>query len=222
MKVVIVDDAMLIREGLARLLQEAGVEVLAKVGSAPELMTELATSAPDAVILDIRMPPTFTDEGITAAHVLRADHPEMGVLVLSQHLESAYATKLLNDAPEHLGYLLKDRVFDVAVVVDALRRVIEGECVIDPTIVTTLMRKPRDPGPLDHLTARERDVLSLMAEGRSNTAIAHQLYLSPKTLETHVRSILQKLGLHDSSDDNRRVLAVLRYLQGHAVRDQPA
>jgi DNA-binding NarL/FixJ family response regulator len=217
MRLVIVDDSVLVRGGLALLLKEAGVEVLSAVGSVAELASVLRSEDLDAVILDIRMPPTFTDEGLRAAQQIRSQHPRMGILVLSQFLESEYAMRLLTDAPEHIGYLLKDRVSDVAVVLDALHRVIEGECVLDPTIVNTLIRRPRDPGPLDELTERELGVLELMAQGRSNTAIAERLYMSPRTLETHVRRILQKLDLQESPEDHRRVLAVLRYLRGTGV-----
>lgn len=213
MKVVIADDSLLVREGLARLLAEAGVDVVATAADVPHLMRDLTSAAADAVLVDIRMPPTFTTEGIDAAHAIRDAYPDTGIVVLSQFLESGYASQLLGEAPEHLGYLLKDRITDVAVVLDALRRVIDGECVLDPTIVTTLIRRPRDPGPLSELTARERDVLALMAEGRSNTAIAQQLFLSAKTLETHVTRIFQKLNLAESADDHRRVLAVLTFLQ---------
>jgi DNA-binding NarL/FixJ family response regulator len=212
-KVVIADDSLLFREGLARLLAEAGVEVSATAADAPQLLRELNRVATDAVIVDIRMPPTFTTEGLDAAHAIRDGFPDMGIVVLSQFLESGYASQLLGEAPEHLGYLLKDRVTDVAVILDALHRVIEGECVLDPTIVTTLIRRPRDPGALSELTARERDVLALMAEGRSNTAIAQRLFVSAKTLETHVSRIFQKLHLAESCDDHRRVLAVLTFLQ---------
>ncbi|RPF39178.1 response regulator transcription factor [Streptomyces sp. TLI_185] len=213
MKVVIADDSMLIRDGLARLLAEAGCEVVATADNTATLMRKLDSVVPDAVIVDIKMPPTYTDEGLVAAQQLRSRHPSMGVLVLSQYLEVHYAMRLISSAPEHLGYLLKERVADVALLVDGLRRVIEGECVIDPTIVTTLMRRPRDPSPLAGLTARELEVLALMAEGRSNAAIAAKLSMSPKTLEAHVRQILQKLNLHQSPDDHRRVLAVLKYLR---------
>jgi DNA-binding NarL/FixJ family response regulator len=213
MRVVVADDSMLIREGLARLLQEAGCDVVAIAEDADALLREVNLQAPDIVVVDIKMPPTHTDEGIIAARRIRSEHPAMGVLVLSHYLESEYAMRLITDAPEHMGYLLKERVSDVAVLVDALKRLIEGECVIDPTIVSRLMRRARDPGPLDALSARERDVLTLMAEGRSNGAIAAQLFLSGKTVETHVRQILQKLGLHDSPEDHRRVLAVLAYLR---------
>lgn len=213
MRVVVADDSVIVREGLARLLAEGGCQVVATADDAGHLLREVALTRPDAVVVDIKMPPTHTDEGIVAARQIRARHPDVGVLVLSQYLESEYAVRLLSDAPEHLGYLLKDRVSDVAVVVDALRRVTEGECVVDPTIVSRLMRRPRPPGRLEQLTARERDVLALMAEGRSNAAIAKRLTMSPKTLEAHVRQILQKLDLPESPDDHRRVLAVLTYLR---------
>ena len=213
MRVVVADDSMLIREGLARLLQEAGCDVVATAEDADALLREVNLQVPDVAVVDIKMPPTHTDEGIIAARRIRSQHPEMGVLVLSHYLESEYAMRLITDAPEHLGYLLKERVSDVAVLVDALKRLVEGECVIDPTIVSRLMRRARDPGPLDALTARERDALTLMAEGRSNGAIAAQLFMSGKTVETHVRQIMQKLGLHDSPKDHRRVLAVIAYLR---------
>ncbi|GAA5023500.1 response regulator transcription factor [Streptomyces siamensis] len=210
---MIADDSMLIRDGLARLLSEAGCEVVGTADNTATLMRELDSAAPDAVIVDIKMPPTYTDEGLVAARTLRSLDPGMGVLVLSQYLEAHYAMRLISEAPEHLGYLLKERVSDIALLVDALRRVVEGECVIDPTIVTTLMRRPRRPDVLSGLTARELQVLALMAEGRSNVAISGTLSMSPKTLEAHVRQILQKLNLHQSPDDHRRVLAVLKYLQ---------
>lgn len=214
MKVAIVDDSALVRGGLALLLKDAGVEVLGAVGSTAELDHLLRMHTPDAVVLDIRMPPTFTDEGLRAAQRIRADHPSMGILVLSQFLEAEYAMRLLTDAPGHVGYLLKDRVSDVAVVVDVLHRVVEGECVLDPTIVNRLIRRPRDPGPLEELTERESGVLELMAQGRSNTGIAQQLYMSPRTVETHVHRIMAKLDLQESPEDHRRVLAVLSYLRG--------
>jgi DNA-binding NarL/FixJ family response regulator len=213
MRVVIADDSMLLREGLARLLVDAGCDVVATAQDAAGLVREVELASSDAVIVDIRMPPTHTDEGIAAARQIRSAHPGIGVLVLSQYLESDYAMRLITDAPEHVGYLLKERVSDVAVVVDSLRRVVDGECVVDPTIVSTLLRRPRDPGPLDRLTSREVEVLALMAEGRSNAAIADRLVMSPKTLEAHVRQILQKLDLHASPQDHRRVLAVLHYLR---------
>jgi DNA-binding NarL/FixJ family response regulator len=214
LRVAIADDSMIVREGLARLLTEAGHEVLATAESADALLREVVTHPElDAVLVDIRMPPTNTNEGITVARQLRERYPRLAVLVLSQYLDSHYATSLLADAPEHAGYLLKDRVSDVAVLVDALRRLVEGECVVDPTIVARLMRPRATPSSLDRLTQREREVLALMAEGRSNTAIAQQLAMGDRTLEAHVRQIFQKLDLPPSADDHRRVLAVVRYLQ---------
>lgn len=213
MRIAIADDAMIVREGLARLLSEAGCEVVATVGDPTALVAATQHADPDAVVVDIRMPPTHTDEGIAVAHTLRAVRPRLGILVLSQFLESHYASTLLQDAPEHTGYLLKDRVSEVGVLVDALRRVVAGECVIDPTIVSRLLRRPRVTSDLDRLTGRERDVLAMMAEGRSNSAIAEQLMLGSRTVEAHVRQIMQKLDLPQSADDHRRVLAVLRYLQ---------
>ena len=213
MRVVVADDSMLIREGLTALLTGAGCEVVATAEDGDGVLREVALARPDVVVVDIRMPPTHTQEGITAAHRIRRDHPAVGVLVLSQYLESEYAMRLIADAPQHLGYLLKDRVSDVAEFVDALRRLVEGECVIDPAIVSRLMNRPGDTGPLDALTAREREVLALVAEGRSNGAIAERLGMSQKTLEAHVRQILLKLDLPESHDDHRRVLAVLTYLR---------
>ena len=213
MRVVIADDSVLLRDGLARLLSDSGIEIVAAVDNAATLLQQVRLKSPDAVVVDIRMPPTHTDEGLVAARELRAAHPGLGVLVLSQYLESHYATTLLGDAPERVGYLLKDRVSHVGVLVDALHRLVAGECVIDPTIVSTLLRRPRAVDPLAGLSEREREVLSAMAEGRSNAGIAEQLTLSEKTVETHVRSIMLKLGLHDSPGDNRRVQAVLRYLK---------
>jgi len=213
MRVVIAEDSLLVREGLGRLLSGAGCQVLAGVGDATALLRAVEDTGPDAVVLDIRMPPTHTDEGIAAAQVLRSSHPRLGIVVLSQYLETYYAVRLLEEMPEHTGYLLKDRVTDVAVLLDALRRVVEGECVLDPTIVFTLLRRPRERNPLDDLTRRELEVLTLMAEGRSNAAIAERLAVSPKTLEAHIGRLLQKLGLPESPDDHRRVLAVLRFLR---------
>jgi len=216
MRVVIAEDSMLVREGLRRLLTEHGCEVAAGVPDAVALHRAVAETDPDAVLLDIRMPPTFTDEGITAAQELRATRPGIGIVLLSQYLESGYAMQLLEEMPAGVGYLLKDRVADVAVLVDALRRVQDGECVLDPTIVTNLIRRPRAVDPLAALTPREVDVLTLMAEGRSNSAIAERLRLSPKTLEAHISRLLQKLDLPESPDDHRRVLAVLRFLRAPA------
>ena len=216
MKLVIADDSLLVREGLARLLSEAGCEITGTAADATGLVREVYLTRPEAVIVDIKMPPSFTDEGIRAAHKLRRTHPAIGILVLSQYLEAEWAMRLIRDTPEHLGYLLKDRVDDVEVVIEALTRVTAGERVVDPTIVSRLLRRSRERSVLDTLTPRELEVLALMAEGRSNIAIAARLSLSPKTLESHIRRILQRLGLEESQDDHRRVLAVLEYL--HAMR----
>jgi DNA-binding NarL/FixJ family response regulator len=213
MRLVIADDAMLVREGLARLLAEAGFDVVGTAGNASELIRQVERTRPDVAIVDIKMPPTHTDEGIAAAQAIRRDHPTIGVLVLSHYLESRYAMRLLQEAPDSAGYLLKERVSDIAVLADALKRIGEGECVIDPTIVSRLVNRARQRGPLEELTARERDVLGLMAEGRSNAAICQALFLSPKTVEANVGQIFRKLGLQQSPDDHRRVLAVLAYLR---------
>jgi DNA-binding NarL/FixJ family response regulator len=212
MRVVIADDAMLIREGLARLLAEAGFEVTGTFADGDELVRRLGAADPDVAIVDIRMPPTNTDEGLIAAERIRDAHPDVGVLVLSQYLESRYAMRLLESHPDRVGYLLKERLSDIAVLADALRRVHEGECVVDPTIVARLVKRSRDSALAD-LTAREREVLGLMAEGHSNRGICEELYLSPKTVEAHIGRILQKLDLPHDVEYHRRVLAVLTYLR---------
>lgn len=214
MRVVIADDETLLREGLARLLGDAGITVVGKAGTADELLRRVSLTRPDVALVDIRMPPTHTDEGLVAAGEIRRGHPAVGVLVLSHYVESRYAMRLLEEHPERTGYLLKERVSDIAVLVDALERIHEGECVLDPTIVARLVGRPRDESPLEELTEREREVLSLMAEGHSNEGICHRLFLSPKTVETHVRHILLKLGIGETSEYHRRVLAVLAYLRG--------
>jgi DNA-binding NarL/FixJ family response regulator len=213
MRVVIADDAMLIREGTARLLEDAGVDVAGKAGDAQKLLRIVAREHPDVAIVDIKMPPTHTDEGLVAAEQIRSSHPDVGVLILSQYLESRYATRLLEDHPEGRGYLLKERVSDIGVLKDAIQRIAERECVLDPTIVARLIKRRRQQGPLDELTDREREVLALIAEGRSNRGIAEILVLSPKTVEAHIGRVFTKLGLDESPDYHRRVLAVLAFLR---------
>jgi DNA-binding NarL/FixJ family response regulator len=212
-RVTVADDEVLLRQGLSRLLEEAGVEVVGSAGDATELIRNVRLTRPDVAIVDIKMPPTHTDEGLVASQEIRRLHPDVGVLVLSHYLDSRYALRLLDELPGGAGYLLKERVSDVAVLVDALHRVSDGECVVDPTIVSRLMSRRRASGPLDELTAREREVLGLMAEGYANPAICGRLFLSPKTVETHVRQIFLKLGLRDSPDQHRRVGAVLAFLR---------
>ena len=213
MRVVIADDEVLLREGLERLLLEAGFDVVGKVGTAQELLRKVELARPDVAIVDIRMPPSQTDEGIVAALEIRRSHPEIGVLVLSHHLESRYAMRLIEQHPGGAGYLLKQRVSNLGVLTDTLGRIGEGECVVDPTIVARLFKRARPARRLAELTEREREVLALMAEGRSNKAICARLFLSPKTVEGHVGHIFTKLGLDESPDDHRRVLAVLAYLR---------
>jgi serine/threonine-protein kinase len=213
MRLVIADDEVLLREGLERLLSEAGHDVVGKVGTATELRRKVELTHPDVAIVDIRMPPTHTDEGLVAARELREARPQLGVLVLSHYLSSSYAMRLLEEHPAGAGYLLKERVSDLALLTDALTRLHEGECVIDPTIVSRLVARARPAGRLDELTGREREVLGLMAEGRSNKGISERLFLSPKTVEAHVKHILMKLGIDESPDDHRRVLAVLVFLR---------
>jgi serine/threonine-protein kinase len=213
MRVVIADDEMLIREGTARLLEEVGVEVVGAVDDSSKLLREVATQRPDVAIVDIKMPPTHTDEGLVAAEEIGRSFPAVAVLVLSQYLESVYAMRLLESHPEGRGYLLKERVSDIAVLKDALHRLTEGECVLDPSIVARLVGRPRAHSPIDDLTERERAVLTLVAEGRSNRGVAEALVLSQKTVEAHVGRIFTKLGLEDEPDSHRRVLAVLAFLR---------
>lgn len=218
MRLVIADDEVLLRQGLTRLLETTDVEVIASVGDASALKTAVAEYEPDAVIVDIKMPPTHTDEGITAALDIRASHPNVAVLVLSHYLDSRYALRLLEHQEGSVGYLLKERVSDLAVLVDALRRVTEGECVVDPTIVARLMSRRTTPSPVQMLSEREREVLSLMAEGHSNLGICEKLFLSPRTVEAHIGHIFVKLKLTESTDYHRRVRAVLIYLRPSQAR----
>jgi DNA-binding NarL/FixJ family response regulator len=212
MRVVIADDEALLRDGLAVLLDQAGFTVAGKAADPAELRRLVATERPDAAVVDIKMPPSFTDEGIVAAQEILDLYPGTGVLVLSHYLESGYAMRLLEGHPGGAGYLLKERVSSIAVLADALHRLAEGECVIDPTIVSRLIAR-RERDRLTGLSQREREVLTLMAEGRSNLSISQKLSLSPKTVEAHVGSILLKLGLDGSPDTHRRVLAVLAFLR---------
>jgi DNA-binding NarL/FixJ family response regulator len=211
-RVILADDAVVIRQGLARLLAEEGVDVVAQLGDAEALLNAVERERPDAAIVDIRMPPTFSSEGLQAAQAIRERHPSVAVLVLSQHIDAAYAMKLLDERSQRIGYLLKDRIADVAALVDALRRVCEGETVVDPALVGELLEAPRREDPLAELTPREREVLALVAEGRTDRGIAEALWLSPKTVETHVRTIFRKLDLPSSATENRRVHAVLAFL----------
>lgn len=213
MRVVIAEDAMLMREGLARLLVEAGVDVVQAVSDGELLYVAVQKDGPDVAVIDIRMPPTHTDEGLSAARRVREDFPGTAVLVLSQHLVPEYAMRLLEDQPGSVGYLLKERVGDLAVLVDALNRVCAGETVVDPGIVAALFARRRKDDPLNSLTPREREALELVAEGRSNQAIAEALGIGQRTVEAHVTRVFEKLGLLDEPDSNRRVLATLTYLQ---------
>jgi DNA-binding NarL/FixJ family response regulator len=211
--VVIAEDNVLLREGLTRLLNESGFEVSGQAGDAEDLIRKVGAHHPDVAVVDVRMPPTHTDEGLRAARTIRAKHPGTAVLVLSQYVEEAYALELLSESTERTGYLLKDRVSDVDAFLDAVRRVAGGGSALDPEVVSLLLGRRRREDPLEPLTAREREVLGLMAEGRSNAAIAEALVVTERAVEKHVTSIFSKLDLVPTVEDHRRVLAVLAYLK---------
>jgi DNA-binding NarL/FixJ family response regulator len=211
-RVVLAEDSVLLREGVARLLREAGFEVVGQASNADELLLKVRSYSPDVAIVDIRMPPTHTDEGLRAAQEIREKYPSTGVLVLSQYAEPAYAMELLADSAEGVGYLLKDRVSDVNDFCAAVKRVAEGGSALDPTVVSQLVGRRRRDDPVSELTPRETEVLELMAEGRSNQAIGERLFITPRAVEKHVTSIFGKLGLAAAAEDHRRVLAVLAYL----------
>jgi DNA-binding NarL/FixJ family response regulator len=213
MRVVIADDSRLVREGIAGLLRRAGIEVTAEASTADELLREVDAHEPDVAIVDIRMPPTFTDEGLRAAHEIRARYPAMGIVILSQHVETGTAARLLAETPARLGYLLKDRVEDIDEFAATLRHVAGGGSALDPEVVGRLLASARDNTALTSLSARECEVLALLAEGRSNRGIGESLRLSPRGVQKHVTAVFAKLGLTADEDDNRRVLAVLEYLR---------
>ena len=212
MRVVIAEDSLLLREGLVRVLRDGGFEIVGQARNADELILKVRSHKPDVAVVDVRMPPTQTDEGARAAEVIRTEQPDVGVLVLSQVIEATRALRLFSATPEGFGYLLKDRVLEVDDFLDAVRRVGRGGTAVDPEVVARLVGRRRPDDPLLELTEREREVLALMAEGRSNSAIARKLFVSPKTVEANVRRIFDKLRLQPAPDDHRRVLAVLAYL----------
>jgi len=214
MRVVLADDSTLLREGVARLLEAAGLEVVGQAGDAEDLLRKVRAHKPDVAVVDVRMPPTHTDEGLRAARQIRDELPDVSVLVLSQYVEVAYARDLLAESAEGLGYLLKDRVTDIDAFAEAVRRVGEGGTALDPEVVSQLLGRRRREDPLGELTGREREVLGLMAEGRSNAAIAAELVVTERAVEKHVTGIFAKLGLTAGGETHRRVLAVLRYLDG--------
>jgi DNA-binding NarL/FixJ family response regulator len=212
-RIAVADDAVILREGLARLLSESGFDVIGLAGDAEQLLQLVERERPDVAIVDIRMPPTYTDEGLRAAQAIRDRWPEVGILVLSQHVRASYALELLSDGTHGVGYLLKERVSDLDELRSSVERIAQGGSVLDPAVVEQLVGRPRQTGgPLDHLTARELEVLALMAEGRSNRAIAAALFVTEHTVEKHVKNILATLQLPQSADDHRRVLAVLAFL----------
>ena len=218
MRVVIAEDSLLLREGLAQLLERAGFDVVGQAGNADELLLKVRSYRPDVAVIDVRMPPTQTDEGARAAEQIRAEQPDVGILLLSQIIEATVALRLFSERPEGFGYLLKDRVLEIDDFLDAVRRVGRGGSALDPQVVAQLLGRRRRDDPLGELTGREREVLELMAEGRSNQGIGAKLFLSPKTVETHIHRVFTKLGLEQAPQDHRRVLAVLAYL----AADPPA
>jgi DNA-binding NarL/FixJ family response regulator len=218
LRVVIAEDSVLLREGIARLLEESGFEVAGQAGDAEDLLRKVGAHKPDVAVIDVRMPPTHTDEGLRAAQQIRAEHPDTAVLVLSQYAEEAYALDLLSESSESTGYLLKDRIADIATFTDAVRRVANGGTALDPEVVGLLLGRPRHADPLAVLSSREHQVLGLMAEGRSNAAMKQELGLSERGVEKHVTAIFSKLDLPLAADDHRRVLAVLMFLRsGHSA-----
>jgi DNA-binding NarL/FixJ family response regulator len=214
MRIVIADDAVLLREGAARLLEEAGFDVVAQAGDAEDLLRKVRAHTPDVAIIDVRMPPDNLDDGLRAALTIRDELPDVGILMLSQYVEDRYLGELLAGGAEGVGYLLKDRLADVDRLTEAVQRVAAGGSVLDPEVVAQMLGRSREAGPLDSLTDRERDVLGRMAEGRTNRAIAEELFVSERAVERHVTSIFAKLDLPASEQDHRRVLAVLAYLRG--------
>lgn len=213
MRAVIAEDSVLLREGLARLLTESGIEVVGQAGDAEDLLRKTRAHKPDVVVTDIRMPPTQTDEGLRAAHVIRSELPDTGVLVLSQYVEEEYVMELLGESADGVGYLLKDRVADVERFVESVERVAAGGSALDPEVVAYMLGRRRREDPLEDLTPREREVLALMAEGRSNSGIAAELVVTERAVEKHVTNIFGKLGFAAAPDDHRRVLAVLAYVR---------
>ena len=213
MRVVVAEDQLLTREGIVRVLTSADVEVAGEAVDADELMALVATEAPDAAVVDIRMAPTHTDEGLVAAARIRREFPRTAVLIVSQHVEPAFVLRLLEEGGSGVGYLLKDRILDRAALLDSLRRVVAGECVVDPSIVTRLLRRERRSGPLAELTEREQAVLAEVAEGLTNAEIGRRLFITERTVEVHIKQIFSKLGLEADPTTNRRVMAVITYLR---------
>ena len=213
MRVVVAEDQLLTREGIVHVLREAGVEVVGEASDASQLMALVATEKPDAAVVDIRMPPTHTDEGLVASARIRHEYPRTAVLIVSQHLESGFVLRLLEEGGGGVGYLLKDRILDRAAMLDSLRRVVAGECVVDPFIVGRLLSRERRTDPLGALSEREREVLENVAEGLTNAEIARRLFITERTVEVHTKQIFNKLGLDDAETTNRRVMAVLTYLR---------